>query len=609
MPSKVFLPRALLLVFLSTFIAPAAWGQGARPQSHANWRTPAERTDYRETPTYDETLAFIRRLEAASPWVRLTFFGRSGEGRQLPLVLAAKGSTFTPQSARASGKPVVLVQACIHAGESDGKDAGLALLRDVAVTKSRAELLDRVVLLFIPVYNVDGHERRSPYNRINQNGPREMGRRSNATNLNLNRDYVKADAPETRAWLRLWNLWSPDLFIDCHVTDGADYRYNVTHQYERHENVMPTVRAWAEDFFERRVFPAAEASGSLLSPYLVFRDNRDPSKGIEGFVSTPRFATAYAPVLRNRPALLIETHMLKDHRTRVQGTYDVLAASLAEVNRNPQGLLRAVREADEEVVREGKTYDAGRKVALSVELTDRPRTITLKGFESRTERSDVSGAERVIWTDRPADIHVPFYDDARASRSVAPPLFYVVPPQWAEVIDLLALHGVRFERLRSPLTAEVESYRLREPRWSPRSFEGRRLVTFKTEPLKERRTFPAGSVLVPLAQPNARVALHLLEPEAPDSLVAWGFFDAIFEQKEYGEDYMLEKLAREMLAKDEKLKREFEARLASDEKFAASPRERLNFFYERSPYWDRSLGVYPVARLTSPPSLRTADRH
>ena len=579
--------------------SPLILAQSSSPGVPAEWKTHAERTDYRETPRYDETLAYVRRIAARSPWVRLTFFGTSGEGRRLPLVVAAKGGAYTPQTARRAGKPVVLVQACIHAGESDGKDAGLALLRDIAVTKSRESLLDRVVLLFIPIYNVDGHEDRSPFNRINQNGPAETGRRSNATNLNLNRDYMKADAPETRAWLGLWNTWVPDLFIDCHVTDGADYRYNVTYQFERHDNVMPPIRRWSEEFFERRVFPAAEAEGNLLSPYLVFRDNRDPAKGIEGFISTPRFATGYASIVRNRPALLIETHMLKEHRLRVRGTYDVLASALEEVNRNPEKLLRAVTEADERVILEGRSYDRQRKVALSVELADAPRTMVLKGLESRTEKSHVSGAERVIWGTKPADMSVPFYDDAKPSRTVTPPLFYVVPPQWSEVIELLRLHGLRLKRLKRPLTIDSESYRFRDVRWSPRSFEGRRIVAFNTESVRERKTLPAGSVVIPMNQPGARAALHLLEPNAPDSLAAWGFFDTVFEQKEYGEDYVLEKLAREMLAKDERLKREFENRLASDPKFAASPSERLRFFYERSPYWDKLLNLYPVARVTT----------
>ncbi|HEU4595997.1 MAG TPA: M14 family metallopeptidase [Pyrinomonadaceae bacterium] len=581
--------------------------QTPSPPVPPEWLTHAEKTDYRETPNFDDSIAYARRLTTASPWLRLTEFGRSGQGRALPLVIASKGAEWTPQAAQKSGKAIVLIQACIHAGETDGKDAGLALLRDIAVTKAHAALLDRVVLLFIPIYNADGHERRSPYNRVNQNGPAEMGWRGNASNLNLNRDYMKADAPETRAWLRLWNEWQPDLFIDCHVTDGADFRYNVTYQFERHENVHPAIRAWSAEGFEKRILRAAEKDGNLFSEYLVFRDNRDPSKGIDSFIATPRFATGYVPVVRNRPALLIETHMLKEHRSRVRGTYDILRAALEEVNRDPEGLMRAGRLADEQIAKDGRAYDASKRLPLSVTLTETTTPMLLKGLEFRLEKSEASGAERVVWGTKPVDTTVPFYATARPAVSVAPPLAYIIPPQWKEPIEVLAAHGLRLQRLAAPATIEVESYRFREVKFGASSFEGRVLVSFKVELVRERRTYPAGSVVVSLAQTAARAALQLLEPEAPDSFVSWGFFNPIFEQKEYAEDYKLETLAAEMLKKDEALRREFERRVASDPKFAASPSERLRFFYERSPYWDTQLNLYPVGRVTTNTRLPLLD--
>jgi hypothetical protein len=567
------------------------------------WQTLTEKTDYRETPRYDETMAYSRKLDEASPLIRLTSFGKSGEGRSLPLLIAATGDTFTPQSARSANKAVVLIQACIHPGESDGKDAGLALLRDIAITKSRPHLLDHVVFLFIPIFNTDGHERVSPYNRINQNGPAEMGWRVTTANLNLNRDYLKADMPEMRAWLKLWNEWNPDLFIDCHVTDGADYQYNLTYQYEHHENVPASVLGWEREAFDRHIVPATEKEGNLLSTYLEFRDNRDLAQGIDGFLPSPRYSTAYTPI-RNRPGLLIETHMLKDYRSRVRSTYDFLRSSLEEVNRDPDSLLRAVRLADEQTVQRGRTYDPNRRIPLKLELTDKAVPYKLKAVESRTELSDVSGAVRVVFGTKPLDITVPLYDDARVSVAVAAPLAYIVPPQWKDVIGVLEAHGLRLQRLSAPATIEVESYRFTDAKWATAPFEGRVMPSFKTTPVRESRTFPAGSVVVTMAQPSSLVAMHLLEPDAPDSFVAWGFFNAIFEQKESGENYVLEKLAREMLLKDEKLRHEFEQRVATDPKFAASANERLNFFYQRSPYWDKQMNLYPVGRITSPFNVR-----
>lgn len=592
---------SLVPVLASFFLAfpIIAMSQHQTPNVPAEWRTYAEQTDYRETPRYDATIDYAKRLDRSSSLIKYETFGKSGEGRDLPLLIASEGETFAPEAAKRAHKAVILIQACIHAGEPDGKDAGLALLRDIAVTKTRAGLLKNVVVLFIPIYSPDGHERVSPYNRINQNGPAEMGWRTTSTYQNLNRDYMKADTPETRAWLALWNKWQPDLFIDCHVTDGADYQYNITFHHEHHAGVDAAVLAWERAVFDQRVAAKTEAAGNIVSWYLEFIDNRDLPKGIRDFNGSPRFSTGYVP-LRNRPAILIETHMLKDYRSRVVGTYDFLRSALEEVSNDPQSLLKVVKEADEKTIAAGRAYDPAHPYPLDFELTENATPYHLRAVESHTEMSDVSGARYVTFGTKPIDLTVPLYNDFRVKVSVAQPLFYIVPAQWKEVIEVITAHGLIFTTLKQPATIEVESYRFTDVKWPSGPFEGRLMPSFKAEPVREHRTFPAGSIVVPLAQPAARVAINLLEPEAPDSLVHWGFFDAIFEQKEYGENYVLEKLAREMRAKDPKLREEYQQKLASDPKFAASPRARLEFFYRRSPYWDAQMNLYPVGRIVTP---------
>lgn len=572
--------------------------QEPRPPVPAEWQTRAEQTDYRETARYAGTIAYAQLLAAASPLIRFETFGKSGEGRDLPVLIAAEGETFTTEAAHRAGKAVVLIQACIHAGEPDGKDAGFALLRDIAITKTEPDLLKNVVVLFIPIYNADGHERSSPLNRINQNGPAEMGWRTTTSYQNLNRDYMKADTPETRAWLGLWNRWHPDLFIDCHVTDGADYRYNITYQFEHHDGIAPSVLAWEREVMDGKVFPATEAAGNVVSWYLEFADNRDFSKGIRDFNGSPRFSTGYVP-LRNRPAVLIETHMIKDYRSRVIGTYDLLRFTLAEVNRDPQKLLDAVRVADADVIARGRKFDPEQSYPIDFELTDKPVPYDLKALSSRTEMSEVSGETRVVFGSEPLNITVPMYNTFRVKTAIVPPLAYIVPPQWHEAIEVIKGHGLHWERTSEPATLDVESYRFNEVNWPAGPFEGRFMPRFKAELTRERRTFPAGSIVVPLAQNLAKVAINLLEPQAPDSLAAWGFFNAIFEQKEYGEHYVLETLAREMMEKDPSLRREFEERLTTEPGFAASPAARLEFFYKRSPYWDQQMNLYPVGRITT----------
>jgi hypothetical protein len=560
------------------------------------WRTHAEITDYRETPGYAETVAFARRLASACASIRYDSFGRSGQGRELPLLIASESGAFTPAAARKQEKAVVLIQACIHAGEPGGKDAGFALLRDIAITKSAAGILSNVVLLFIPIYNTDGHERSSPYNRINQNGPAEMGWRATSTGQNLNRDYMKADTPETRSWLQLWRDWSPDLFIDCHVTDGADYRCNITYHHEHHAGVDDAVLEWERDVFGGKVAPATAAAGNVISWYLEFIDNRNLTLGTKDFNGSPRFSTGYVPI-RNRPGILIETHMLKDYRSRVIGTYDFLRAALEEVNRDHERLRTIAREADERVVAAGASFDPARSFPLDFELTDEVTPFELKAFKYETEHSEVSGDLRVVFGQEALDLTAPMYQTFQVTKAVAPPLQYVAPVQWSEVIEVLKAHGAEMKELTESTSIEVESYRFTNVSWPAGPFEGRHLPIFEVESIEESRVFAAGSAVLPLAQPAAKLIVNLLEPEAPDSFVRWGFFNAIFEEKEYAEHYILETLAREMMANDPALKQEFEELLSQDPEFAASASARLRFFYKRSPYWDPQMNVYPVGRI------------
>jgi len=556
------------------------------------WKTTAERTSYAKTSTYAEAVAYSKHLAAASRGlIRYETYGKSGEGREMPLLIAASGGAFTPEIARRQGKAVVLVQAGIHAGEIDGKDAGLALFRDIAITRTRASLLDNVVILFEVIYNVDGHENRSPFMRMNQNGPDEMGFRANASNLNLNRDYMKADAPETRAFLGLWNKWQPDVFIDCHVTNGADFQYNISYEYAHFQEVAPNIKAWMDQHFDGKVVPAVEKDGNLITRYVEFA-GREITSGIATFVATPRYATGYASI-RNRPGLLIETHVYKPYRSRVRGTYDVLRHSIEEIGGSKKSLALAIGHAEFE----NTTRVVGAQFPLAVGVTDKPTETEFKGLEYKVEDSPISGGKMLVYSTTPKTYTIKKFDEGKVERSVTTPIAYIIPPQYTEVIERLKLHGIKFETLRTAKTIEVESYRLTEPKWSTNSFENRIPLSCKPLLIKENRIYAAGSVIVELNQPTANVAIHLLEPAGPDSLVYWGFFNSVFEQKEYGESYQIEKLAKEMLAKDPKLKAEFEAKL-KDEAFAKNPRARLQFFYERSRYYaDQRIGYYPVGRI------------
>ena len=581
------LPARLLLALACA--APLA------TQAKDTWITPAEASHFRTTPSYADTLAYLHRLADAAPGtLRVETFGTTPEGRPMTVVVAAKDGDLTPERARAAGKPVVLLQAGIHPGEIEGKDAGLMLLRDFAVTGRLPHLLDHAVLVFIPVYSVDGHENSGPYFRINQNGPEEMGFRGQSQYLNLNRDYVKAEAPETRAWLALWNTWHPDLLVDIHTTDGADYQYDLTWYAEDAHKLPPSIAAWQQAAYDGDVMPRYEKLGHLASAYLEFKDGRDITKGIANFGSGPRFSTGYAAI-RNRAGLLIETHMLKPYEVRVRGTYDVVRSVMAHVNADPASLRRASTDADA-----WAASQAGKSLPVTFKEDPVPKPVTLKGFAFTQTKSDISGDTWVRYDPKvKKDYAIQSWIGLLPDVSAPIPSAWAIPAQWTTLIDRLDAHGIPYTRTKAAARVTVTHDVLTHPQWAEKPFEGHHLlkdvdVASSTEDVE----LPAGTVIVRADNADAMVALNLLDARAPDSLLRWGYLDAIFEPKEYGEPRVVEALARKMIAEHPALKDEFDARLKSDPAFAASPRARLAFFFERSPWYTaQKVGDYPVMRL------------
>jgi len=557
--------------------------------SPPNLLTPSELSGYKRTGRYAEAVAFARRLEKLSPWVHVGKFGTTPQGRDMIMLVVSKDRAFTPGSAARTGKPVIYIQNGIHSGEIAGKDATFMLLRDMVVTKRFASLLDRVILLVVPVFNIDGHERMSAYNRMNQNGPELMGWRATAQGLNLNRDYLKADAPEMRALLKIYTAWLPDMLIDNHVTDGADYQYDLTIGISTEQEVWPTVGRWSAGFL-KSLMASLEKDGHVPGRYADPRDRSDISKGLEAWGATPRFSTGYAAI-QNRVGVLVETHSLKSYRTRLWAHYDLMLRAIEYVANDPKSLKDAVAAADREVAEQ-----AGRRMFVAGEAAEGPDKVVYRGLESRTEKAVAIGGVYPVYTPRPENLTVPMYDRVKPTFEPVVPVAYAVPPEWTSIIDLLAAHGVRTERLERARQADVEVYRFSDVKFAPRPFEGRIRVSFKTASQAVRTTLPAGAVMVPMNQRAARVALNILEPDAPDSAAAWGFINPVFEQKEYAEAYLLEPLAQSMLANDAKLRAEFGERM-KDPAFARDLRARRQFFYEHSPYWDKAKDCYPVLRV------------
>jgi hypothetical protein len=570
------------------------------PVTHATppLTTVSERSGFVETGRYDEVIALCDAFAHQYPKaVRCHTFGTSPEGRPMKMLVASTSGALTPDLARKRGLPVVLVQGGIHAGEIDGKDAGFLALREVLEGKAASGALDKQVWLFVPVFNVDGHERFGAWNRPNQRGPKEMGWRTTAQNFNLNRDYLKADTPEMRAMLQLVQRWDPLVTVDLHATNGAQFEHDISIQVEPVHAGDAGLRQ-AGLALRTSVIGDLAAQGSLPLPYYPsFVVSDDPTSGFEDSVAPPRFSHGYF-LLRNRIAMLVETHSWKEYPVRVKITRNTVVSVLEQVAAHGRDWLASAREADA-----AAAQLAGHPEPLTYAAAPAARTVDFRGYAYTRTRSDVSGALMTRYDETTPQLwKVPLKDDIRPALVVdAPGAGYLVPTAEASrVTDVLKTHGVEYRLLGKPWQGDVAAFRATKSSFGSSPVEARQRLTVEGDWRQEARSVPAGTLFVPIAQAKSRLVMALLEPLAPDSLLAWGRFNNAFERKEYMEDYVAESVAREML-RDPAVKAEFERRLREDKAFSDDPAARLEFFYRRHPSWDERYRLYPVLRIDTNP--------
>jgi hypothetical protein len=588
----------LVTAVLSLFAAGAHDAPALSPD--VSLQTVAEQSHFLRTGRYDEVVRLCAAYERT--WrdaVRCTQFGRTPEGRPMLVLTVSRTGALTPEKARERKLPVMLMQGGIHAGEIDGKDAGFLALRELLNNEAAAGALKSFVLVFVPVFNIDGHERFGHWNRPNQVGPEEMGWRANARNFNLNRDYTKADTAEMQSMLRLLGAWDPTLYVDLHVTDGAEFQHDVSNTLEPFYAGDPQLHPVGGALVKELNARIAGQGSMPLDFYPSFVVDDDPASGFAAGPPLPRFSNGYWD-LHNRFALLVETHSWKDYATRVRVTHNIIVALSEMMAREGAQWRTAQHEADARAAKLG-----GQDVVLDFENGPHVTTVDFKGYAYTREPSAVSGSLVTHYDNKKPEVwHLPFKDVVVPKTHVQAPTggYIVAAADAAWMSEKLTLHGVRFERLaQSRAAARLETFRATKVTYSKMPFEGHTTMAFEGRWQPEDRDIPAGSLFVPVAQPNARVLVALLEPQAPDSFAAWGFFNTAFEQKEYMEPYVAEAVAREILAKDPKAAAAFNQKLASDPEFAASPQARLDFFYRRSPSWDERLNLYPVYRVAEPP--------
>jgi hypothetical protein len=538
---------------------------------------------------YDEVIAAYQKLDSKYKTAKLLEYGKTDIGKPLHLFVISKSAEFNPVKLKESGKAVLLILNGIHPGEPEGIDASISL--SDKILKENPKVLDSVVVCIIPIYNVDGSLNRSCCSRANQNGPDELGFRGNARNLDLNRDFIKCDSENARSFTRLFREWKPDVFIDTHTSNGADYQYVITLITTQHNKMQAELGRFIKNKVEPDVYAAMKLKGWDMSPYVYTKANV-PDSGLIAFLETPRYSTGYA-ALYNTIGFIIETHMFKPFEQRYSATYDFLDVVLNYTYSNCYRIKQQRKMADS-ALKKQKEY------TLEWVLdTNTYSQLLFKGYEAQYLKSELSGKDRLFYNrNKPFEKQIPFFDTYKSSISVTAPLAYIIPQAWKEVIALLQFNKVEMHTIQRDTLINIEVYYIEDYKTTSSPYEGHYLhsnVRLKTKMLPV--FFYKGDIIVYVNQEANRYIVETLEPQATDSYFNWNFFDEILMQKEWFSDYIFEEKAISFLNENPEVKREFEALKKTDENFANTHWAQLYYIYKQTPYYENSHMRYPIYRI------------
>ena len=542
-----------------------------------------------QTPTYFEVINWWQKLDAQSGKVKMLTMGMSDAGFPLHLVVVANNGDYNFDNIRKNNKRVILVNNGIHPGEPDGIDASMLLARDIVSNKIK--IPDNVVLAIIAVYNIGGCLNRSANYRVDQNGPEEFGSRGNSQNLDLNRDFIKCDSKEARSFAEIFHLTDPDVFLDNHVSDGADYQHIMTLICTQHNKLGGELGEYLNKTFEPALYASMKGKGYDLIPYVnAFGDT--PDSGWPEFFEGPRFSSGYA-ALWHTFSFISETHMLKPYDQRVKSTYELMKSFIDFTAKN-SGTIKQLRDQTKQSVKTQTEFP----VAWTLDRSQFDKRI-YKGYTASRKPSDISGQPRLFYDrTKPYEKEVPFYNFYKPSTVIQKPKAYIIPQGWWKVIDLLKANKVQMTQLKKDTTIEVEVYRIDDYKTAPRQFEMHHLNSeVKTSTTIKQMKFRKGDYYIALNQAANRFLIETLEPTAADSYFAWNFFDGILGQKEGFSGYSFEDIAADYLKTNPELKTKLAQRVATDTAFAKNGRAQLNFVYENSPWTEPDYLRYPVYRV------------
>lgn len=570
--------KTLLSVFLISFIFLSAKAQ----------LTPFELSkDKNYTATYSEVIAYYQKLAAENPQIKLFNYGTTDIGKPLTLVVLSRDKIFYPALIRKQNKRVLLINNGIHPGEPEGIDASMMFARDLV---KKNALPQNVVICMIALYNIDGSMNRGQ-SRVSQNGPRAYGFRGNYRNLDLNRDFIKADSRNALAFEQIVNIWQPEVFLDNHTSDGADYQYVMTLIETQKDKQNPILADYTSKTLSPELYKRMKKSGYEMIPYGA-GERGLPDSGIVSFLETPRFATGYT-AQRNIISYITETHMLKPFDKRVYATYDFMQHLVDIYERDARLIGELKHKADEQVIHQ-KTF------ALDWDVDgNKVDTVTFKGYAALYKPSDISGLKRLYYDrDKPYTKTIKYWDNYKATDSVVKPLAYIIPQAWGKIIDLFKLNSVVMHRLTHDTTINLQMYYIEDYKTAAKPFEGHYMHSnVKLNPVETQVKFYEGDYVVHTNQPLNRYIVETLEPRGVDSFFTWNFFDAVLGEKEYFSNYVFEDKAAEMLKTDAVLKKKLDEEKLKDPKLANSAGAQLNFVYRNSIYFEKTYLRYPVGRL------------
>ncbi|GGI23241.1 M14 family metallopeptidase [Pedobacter mendelii] len=553
-------------------------------------QTPYEKSSKRETTTYGAAISYYESLAKSYPQAKLLTYGSTDFGKPLHLMVLSKDKIFDPAQIRKNNKRILLINNGIHPGEPEGIDASMMLARDLLKGNN---LPKDVVICIIPLYNIDGSFNRSGTSRANQNGPVAYGFRGNSKNLDLNRDFIKTDSKNSAAFQLIFNTWKPEIFVDTHTSNGADYQYVMTLIPTQKDKLNSILSAYLTKTLVPDLYKGMEKRGYPMIPY-VNAIGQTPETGITGFIESPRYSTGYT-TLHNSIGFMPETHMLKPFDLRVDATYKLLLTYIDIVQRDAKIIGINKHKADEFVATQ-------QEFALEWTLNRKKGdSIPFKGFEAGKKPSAISGVDRLYYDrSKPFTKTIKQWNNFEPSISIQKPIAYIIPKAWDKAITLLKLNNVKLKQLKADVKIKVESYYIGDFKTGTRPYEGHYLHSaLKVSPVEQTLQYYAGDYVIYANQASNRYIIETLEPQAIDSYFNWNFFDSVLDMKEHYSAYVFEDTAAELLKNNPALQAKFEEKKSADTAFAKSGSAQLEFVYKNSDYYEKTNNRYPVSRLMS----------